>query len=68
MPAAVLVISRTKSGRTWLRAMASHLCQLRRGVPVDRLLAERLEPAYGYRSHGPATPMACAQVSEAQRP
>jgi hypothetical protein len=68
MPADVVVISRTKSGRTWLRAMPSHLCQLRCGVPVDRLVAERLEPADGYRSHGPAAPMACAQVSEAQRP
>src|SRR5262249_47689692 len=34
----VLVISRTKSGRTWLRVMLSHLCHLRFGVPERELL------------------------------
>ncbi|HEX6111830.1 MAG TPA: sulfotransferase domain-containing protein [Geminicoccaceae bacterium] len=34
----VLVISRTKSGRTWLRVMLSHLYHLRYGAPPDELL------------------------------
>src|SRR5262249_62100077 len=34
----VLVITHTKSGSTWLRAMISHLLHLEFGVPVDELI------------------------------
>src|SRR5690606_16409111 len=34
----VLVLARTKSGRTWLRVLLSHLYHLRYGVPADELL------------------------------
>ncbi len=34
----VLVLSRAKSGRTWLRAMLSRLYQQRDGLPADQLL------------------------------
>jgi hypothetical protein len=34
----VLTVSHTKSGRTWLRVMMSHLYHLNYGVPVDELL------------------------------
>lgn len=44
----LLVLSRTKSGRTWLRVMLSHLYHLRYGVPADELLnfdnLHRLDP------------------------
>lgn len=44
----LLVLSRTKSGRTWLRVMLSHLYHLRYGVPENELLhfdnLHRLEP------------------------
>ncbi|MFO1059505.1 MAG: sulfotransferase domain-containing protein [Dongiaceae bacterium] len=34
----VLVVSHTKSGRTWLRVMISHLYHLRYGVPPEELI------------------------------
>jgi hypothetical protein len=34
----VLMVSHTKSGRTWLRVMVSHLYHLKYGVPADELL------------------------------
>ena len=34
----VLVLARTKSGRTWLRAMMSHVYQRRYGLPDNELL------------------------------
>jgi hypothetical protein len=34
----VLVVSHTKSGRTWLRVMISHLYHVRYGIPPDQLL------------------------------
>src|SRR5690349_3869149 len=34
----VLTVSHTKSGRTWLRVMMSHLYHLSYGVPVDELI------------------------------
>lgn len=45
----LLVVSHTKSGRTWLRVMLSHLWHLAHGVPVDELVRgdnfKRLAPA-----------------------
>src|SRR5882724_5883625 len=34
----VLTVSHTKSGRTWLRVMMSHLYHLEYGAPVDELI------------------------------
>ena len=34
----LLVVSHTKSGRTWLRVMLSHLWHLKYGVPADELV------------------------------
>ncbi len=45
----LLVVSHTKSGRTWLRVMLSHLWHLAHGVPADELVRgdnfKRLVPA-----------------------
>ncbi len=45
----VLVVSHTKSGRTWLRAMMSHLYHLRHGVPERELIEfdnfNRIDPS-----------------------
>ncbi len=45
----LLVVSHTKSGRTWLRVLLSHLWHLEHGVPADQLVRgdnlKRLVPA-----------------------
>jgi hypothetical protein len=45
----VLVVTHTKCGSTWLRALLSHICHLRFGVPADELIhfdnLHRLAPA-----------------------
>jgi hypothetical protein len=45
----LLVVSHTKSGRTWLRVMLSHLWHLEHGVPAEELVRgdnlKRLAPA-----------------------
>jgi hypothetical protein len=45
----LLVVSHTKSGRTWLRVLLSHLWHLEHGVPADELVRgdnfKRLVPA-----------------------